>query len=57
MRKLSPIALMILLLFPINGHVADGAGAPAPDAVAPVEQHLDPHVSYYQQHLIRLGIK
>jgi len=58
MDRLPVVGILVLMLFVISGYVSSSPGEEAPViGVADIEQHLDPHVSYYEQHLIRMGIE
>ena len=52
------VAYTLLVLALASGHVSgDPTAAPQTvAATAPAIPHLDPHVGYYQQHLINLGL-
>ena len=57
MNKVAATALAMILVLVGSGYVS---GTPAKEAQAnpaPVAApHLDPHVGYYEQHLINIGI-
>ena len=57
MNKLAATAIAMILMLVGSGSVS---GTPAKEAQAnpaPVAApHLDPHVGYYEQHLINIGI-
>ena len=57
MDKLPVIGILVLMLLVINGYVSSSPGEEAQAKGAANAEHLDPHVSYYEQHLILMGIE
>lgn len=56
MNRLPIIGIFILMLLVISGYVSSSEETPVIGGES-TERHLDPHVSYYEQHLINMGIE
>ena len=56
MNSLPIIGIFVLMLLVISGYVSSSEETPAMGGES-MEQHPDPHVSYYKQHLINMGIE
>jgi len=54
MNRLPIVGILILMLLVISGYVSSSEETPV---IRSTEQHLDPHVGYYEQHLINMGIE
>ena len=55
MSKLPIIGIFVLMLLVISGYVSSNEETQAIPTAA-TGQHLDPHLNYYEQHLIAMGV-
>ena len=60
MNKLPIIGILLLMLLVISGYVSSMPADEEEVQVARAEtsrEYLDPHVKYYEEHLIRIGLE
>ena len=58
MDKLPIIGILILMLLVISGYVSSSPSEDTQLIIAEsTGRHLDPHVTYYEDHLITMGIE
>ena len=55
MNKLPVVGILVLMLLVISGYVS--SEETQVNATTSAVRHLDPHLNYYEQHLIAMGIE
>ena len=58
MKRLPTIGILIVTLLVVSGYVSSSPNEePQVMLAGSAVRHLDPHLDYYEEHLIRMGIE
>jgi hypothetical protein len=57
MKTLPALGILVLMLLVVSGYVSSSPNEETEAFRAASPGHLDPHLGYYEEHLIRMGIE